>query len=273
MQVWEDERARVGRVLHTKADAVRFANAYPEQYEGEVDLIHVRLVDALPNRTAYAIAHVLMHDMQRSDEEENEGPCDMNYEIHIHSAALVPCFLRQRDMYACQAITVAHEVFECMEDVSVWDAKTWQAVGASARSYVPITTLLDGLLRGQAPRNGWTPRMGMDDWSCLFVLRRVTARHHLTWVSLHEEWCAGRLNLVETRVHMPHGMPDLLVLRARGVAIYIIMSYAQTRAERAGYVANHAGCVLKAHGETLDGERSLEAYGLDDETPLTFCLP
>lgn len=259
MQVWDD-RGDVNDVIRTKADATRLV-ADEAAYRGD-NTMHMRLVGPIARPTLRKIMEILLRGLVNS------------YNIvQIHSVLLVPCCAHAylADKPIILATDVDNEVLEeIADDVSVWDAATWQFVGLIGENAV-AATLLDGMLRGQAPQDGWKADMLLREWSSRNMLARVTDSSAVsTWAELHEEWRAGRLNLVETRVHMPHDLPDLLVQRARGVMIYNIALYAETRIERAQGDL-HFGYVIKACDEVLDGERTLESYGIDDETPVTLC--
>lgn len=81
-----------------------------------------------------------------------------------------------------------------------------------------------------------------------------TRRGVLEWTRVYDAVRGGRVNLVVTRIVMEN--KEVIVQRARGAGIQDIVA------------ALFQPFVLHAAGEALEPERTLEAYGIDDETPL-----
>lgn len=92
-----------------------------------------------------------------------------------------------------------------------------------------------------------------------------------SWELLRKEIQSGAVELVETRVCV-QDMGELMLWRARGTRVASLIRSIACRLWRLpGHVRpSRDTCTLAACGETLDPKRTLEEYGVDEDTPLFF---
>lgn len=256
MQVWTDTLTLVARTgLTTLADATHFMATHGEFRRLHVDLefggtVDLDIVSALVGGDVTLV---------------------------IYSEALVPAFVEAAwAIQAACAITTDVGVFGRMTDIGVWTAAVWREV--AKHDTHAIVALTDGLLRKQAPRDGWRalgvmhePYLVVPPLLCFLAKQAEMKSVAIHWASLAADWAADSLALVETRIYMPKGLPDLIVQRARGASIASLTHYAQTHLSYATGLECVSDYVLHAPDDKLwDVTRTLEAHGIHDDTPLAL---
>lgn len=147
-----------------------------------------------------------------------------------------------------------------------WNTAMWNALVARCRSSIHwwFPFLEDAVRCPEGPGLGG---LWLREWSAL----QPGTRRVEDWGALASAVRRGAIELVETRVCFERAHKEITLWRARGACVQAITASMLYRLCRStGMVHVEAEDGLHANGEALEETRTLEEYGVDDETTLVF---
>lgn len=178
--------------------------------------------------------------------------------LDAHTAAHALVFAEELPWAGC--LGMRHKAYAL--DTHEWTDAQWATYLRASVPYDPsiILCLEDAVFRNNGPS---LENLVYGKFTRLQAPSDVL----IDWGELRRKWLAGALDLVNTRVRV--SSTEVVVCRARGVRIREIALAVL------GPSLTWETWTISACGEILENTRTLEAYGLDDETELcvTFTEP
>lgn len=147
--------------------------------------------------------------------------------------------------------------------LDTWTSADWDAVVRASRA-TSRDTVIPRLFEAVVTHSTdatllYGIRCGFD--TCLEARPRIYAGVSVDWVRLHRQFLGNRAEFVERRITV--GGTEYLIWCARGASVQSVRRAASNRGAS-------PFALLWAQGERLEEDRTIEEYGLDDDTPLAI---